>query len=85
MRNEFVLNVRTSDLENMCYNLKNDGWFNNFTNVKNQLMREDGVPWKGVRKKRPEFFPIMFFALMNKDDIIMDWQCGIGLFLMSLF
>jgi hypothetical protein len=26
-----------------------------------------------------------FFALSDKDDIVMDWQCGLGMFLISLF
>jgi hypothetical protein len=85
VRNESVLNVRTSDLEDMGYNLKRDGWLNNFTNVKIQSMRDDRVPWRGARKIRPEFFSIIFFNLTDKDDIILDWQYGIGLFFTSLF
>ena len=73
VRNEYVLNVRTSDFKNMGYNLKRDGWLNSFTNVKNQSMRDDGVPWRGARKKRPDFFSILFPALTDKDDIILDW------------
>ena len=30
------------------------------------------------------FFSIIFFALTNKDNIIMDWQCSNGLFFISL-
>ena len=70
MRNESVLNVRTSDFEDMDYNLKRDDWLNNFTDVKNQSIREDGVRWRGARKKRPEFLSIIFSALIDKDDII---------------
>ena len=80
MRNEFVLEVRTLDFEDMGYNLKRDGWLNSFTDAKNQSMKEDGVPWRGAREKRPEFFSILFSALTNKDDIIMDSQCGLGWF-----
>ena len=47
-------------------------------------MREHGVPWRGAREKRPEFF-IFFSALTDKDDIIMDWQCGVGWYFISLF
>lgn len=85
MRNEYVLDVRTSNFEDMGYNIKRDGWLNNFTNEKNQSMREDGVPWRGAREKPPDFFSIIFSALMDKDDTIMYWQCGIGLFFISLF
>src|SRR5450631_1309456 len=69
----------------MSYNLKRDGWLNSFADAKNQSMREDGVPWRGAREKRPEFFSIIFSALTDKDDIIMDWQCSLGLFFFSLF
>jgi hypothetical protein len=69
----------------MGYNLKRDGWLNSFVDVQNQAVRENGVPWRGAREKRPEFFSILFFALSDKDDIVMDWQCGLGMFLMSLF
>ena len=62
MRNESVLNIRTSDFEDMSYNLKRDTWLNNFTDVKNQSMREDGVPWRGAREKRPKFFSSFFFG-----------------------
>ena len=84
-RNESVLNVRTSDFEDMSYNLKRDGWLNNFTDVKNQSMRDNGVPWRCAREKRPEFFSIIFSALTDKDDIVLDWQCGVGSFFISLF
>ena len=85
MRNRSVLNVRTSDFMDMGYNLKRDGWLNNFTDLKNQSVRVDGVPWRGAREKRPEFFAILFSALTDKDDIILDWQCGVGSFFFSSF
>ena len=85
MRNESILNVRTSDFEDMGYNLKRDGWLNNFTDGKNQSMREDGMPWRGAREKCPEFLSIIFFALTDKDNIILDWQYGVGSFFVSLF
>jgi hypothetical protein len=69
----------------MGYNLKRDGWLNNFTDSKNQFVKVDGVPWKNAREKRPEFFSILFSALTDKDDIILDWQCGVGLFFFSSF
>ena len=84
MRNEYVLTVRTSNFEDMGYNLKRDGWFNSFADSKNQSMREDGMPWRGAREKRPKFFSILFSALTVKDDIIMNWQCGLGWFSFSL-
>ena len=85
VRNQSVLNVRTTDFEDMGYNFKRNGWLNNFTDVNNQSMRGDGVPWRGARKKRPEFFSIIFSALTDNDDIILDWQCGVGSFFTSLF
>ena len=78
-----VLNVRTSDFEDLGYNLKRDGWLNSFTDVKNQTVRDDGMPWRGAREKRPEFFWIIFSALTDKADIILDWQFGVGLFFFS--
>ena len=83
--NVSVLNVRSSELQDWGYNLKRDGWLNNFVDAKNQSMRDDGVPWRGAREKRLDFFTIFFIALMDKDDIIMDWQCGVGMFFISLF
>jgi hypothetical protein len=47
----------------MGYNLKRDGWLNSFTDSKNQYVKVDGVPWRGAREKRPEFFSILFSAL----------------------
>ena len=69
----------------MDYNFKRDGWLNNFFDVKIQSMKGDGVPWIGAREKRPKFFSIIFSAFMDKDDIILDWQCGVGSFFTSLF
>ena len=83
VRNEYVLNVRTSDFEDMSNNLNRDGWLNNFTDAKNQLMKEDGVLWRGAREKHLEFFSIIFSALTDKDDIIMGWQYDVGLFFIS--
>ena len=69
----------------MGYNLKRDVWLNSFVDDQNQCVREDGVPWRDAREKRPEFFSILFSALTDKDDIVMDWQCSVGMFLISLF
>ena len=85
MRNGFVLNVQTMDFEDMGYNLKRDGWLNSFTDEMNQSIREDGVPWRVAREKLPEFFSIIFSALTDKDDIIMDWQCDLGSVFLLLF
>ena len=43
------------------------------------------MSWRGACEKRPEFFSIFFSALTDKDDFVMDWQCGVGMFVMSLF
>jgi hypothetical protein len=69
----------------MDYNFKRDGWLKSFVDVQSQSMREDVMPWRGAREKRPEFFSILFSALTDKDNIIMDWQSGVGMFLISLF
>ena len=39
---------------------------------------------RGAREKCPELLSIVLSAFMNKDDIIMDWQCGVGLFFIPL-
>ncbi len=85
VRNQSCLNVRTSISEDKGYSLKRDGWITSFTDLNNQSMRDDGVPWRGAREKRPDFFNTLFAALTDKDDIIFDWQCGVGLSLMSPF
>ena len=85
VRNQSCLNVRTSISEDKGYSLKRDGWITSFTDLNNQSMRDDGVPWRGAREKRPDFFNTLFSALTDKDDIIFDWQCGVGLSLMSPF
>ena len=48
------------------------------TNEKCQAMRSDGVPWRGAREKHHVFFSITFATLTDKNDVIMDWQCGVG-------
>ena len=85
MRNESVVNVCASDFHDIGYNIKRDGWLNNFTEEKNQAIRENGVPWRGAREKRHEFFSILFSSLTDDDDIIMNWQCGVDLFFISLY
>ena len=67
----------------MGYTLKRDGWLNNFTDEKNQSMKEYGVPWRGARKKRPEFFSILFSVLMDNDIII--WIGNVTLVCSSIF
>ena len=74
---------RTS--RSMGYNLRRDGWLNNFVDVKNQSMRGNGVPWKCAHEKRPEFFSFLLSALTDKNNIVFDWQCGVGSFFISLF
>ena len=72
MRNQSILNVCTSTSEVKSYNIKRDVWITSFTVVKNQSIRDDGVPWRGAREKRPDFFKMFFAALMDNDDIILD-------------
>ena len=60
------------------YNLQRDGWLNAFTDEKSQAMRSDGVPWRGAREKHHVFFSILLATLTDKNDVIMDWQCGVG-------
>ena len=85
VRNQSILNVRSSTSEDKGYSLKRDGWLTSFTDLNNQSMWDDGVPWRGAREERPDFFNTLFAALTDKDDIIMDWQCGVGLYLMCSF
>ena len=49
VRNESFFNVRTSKFEDMGYNLKKNGWLNNFVDAKKQSMREDGVLVKNAQ------------------------------------
>ena len=78
VRDTTALKVSDEALQKFGYNLQRDGWLNSFTEEKNQALRADGVPWRDAREKRHEFFAILFCALTNKEDIIMDWQCGLG-------
>ena len=78
VRDTTALKVSDEALQKFGYNLQRDGWLNSFTEEKNQALRADGVPWRGTREKWHEFFAILFCALTNKEDIIMDWQCGLG-------
>ena len=73
-----VLKVRLEAAKKYGYHLQRDGWLNTFTDEKCQAMRSDGVPWRGTRKKHHVFFSIIFATLTNKNNIIMDWQCGVG-------
>jgi hypothetical protein len=60
------------------YNLQQDGWLNAFIDEKSQTMSSDGVPWRGARKKHHVFFCIILAPLTDKNDVIMNWQCGVG-------
>ena len=77
MRNVSVLNIRTLDFKDIGYNLKRDGWFNSFADTKNRLMSKDGAPWRGACEKHHVFFFIILAAFIDKNDVIMDWQCGV--------
>ena len=60
------------------YNLQRDGWLNAFTDEKSQAMRSDVIPWRGAREKHHVFFSILLATLTDKNDVIMDWQYGVG-------
>ena len=55
--------------------LERDGLLQNFTDEKNQLIR-DQVPWRGARKKHSSFMQIIIEFLTKEGDIVMDWQAG---------
>ena len=67
--------MKWSDME---YLLKKDGMLSNFTNDNNQLKKGD-VPWRGTCEKHSKFSEIIFSTFTNKDNIVMDWQCGTNL------
>jgi len=75
--------VRDEAVREYGYNLQRDGWLNAFTEDESQTMRDDGVPWRGAREKHHLFFKILFATLTDKNDIIMDWQCGVGMCFLS--
>ena len=52
---------------------------NAFTDEKSQAMRNDGVRWRGAREKHHVFFSILLATLTDNNDVIMDWQCGVGI------
>ena len=56
VRNESILNVGTPEVYNMDYNLKRDGWLNNFVDAMNQSMRDDRLS----RWERPWFLLHVF-------------------------
>ena len=60
------------------YNLQRDGCMNAFTDEKSQAMRNNGKPWRGAREKNHVSFSILFAILTDNNDVIMDWQCGVG-------
>ena len=71
--------MREDSLQEYGYNLQRDGWLNTFIDEKNQTMRSDGIPWRGAREKHHVFLSILFATLINKNDVIMDWQYGVGM------
>ena len=60
------------------YNLQRDGWLNVFTDEKSQAMRNNGIPWRGAREKHHVFFSILLSILTDKNDVIIEYQCGVG-------
>ena len=78
VRANSVLKVRPEAAQEYGYYLQRDGWLNAFTDEKSQTMRSDGIPWRGAREKHQVFFSIIFANLTDKNDVIMDWQCGVG-------
>ena len=59
------------------FSLERDGLLQNFTDKKNQLMR-DQVPWRRACEKLSSFMQIIIESLTNEGDIVMDWQAGTG-------
>ena len=55
-----------------------DGWLDAFTDEKSEAMRNDGIPWRGARERHHDFFSILLATPTDKNDVIMDWQCGVG-------
>ena len=55
--------------------LEKDGLLQNFTDKKNQLIR-DQVPLRGTREKHSSFMQIIIESLTREGDIVMDWQVG---------
>lgn len=39
----------------------------------------DGVPWIFAREKHHVFLSILLSTLIDNNDVIKDWQCGVGL------
>ena len=64
--------MREVVIQKYGYNLQRDGWLNVFTDEKSQVMRNDGIPWRGAREKYHVFFSIHFATLTDKNDVIMD-------------
>ena len=78
VRVKSVLKVRPEVAQEYGYYLQRDGWLNAFTDEKSQTMRSDDIPWRGAREKYQVFFSIFFATLTDNNDVIMDWQCGVG-------
>ena len=72
-----ILKVREEAKQEYGYNLQRDGWLNVFTDEKSQVMRTDMIPWRGAREKYHVSFSILLAILIDNNDIIMDWQCGV--------
>ena len=58
--------------------LLEDDWLCNFTTEKNQLMRPDGVPWRGAREKDPRFMQIWIESLTSEGDVVVDFSASTG-------
>ena len=41
-------------------------------------MSNDRVPKRGACKKHHVLFSILLVTLTDKNDVIMNWQCGVG-------
>ena len=57
------------------FSLERNGLLQNFTDEKNQLMR-DQVPWRGAHEKLSSFMQIIIESLTKEGDIVMDWQAS---------
>ena len=65
-------------MQEYSYNLQRDGWLNAFTDEKSQAISTDGIPWRGAHEKYHGFFSNLLAILTDKNDVVMNWQCGVG-------
>ena len=71
MRNDSILNVHTTNFEEMGYNLMRGGWLSKFTEEKNHAMREDGVSWRGAGENSTSSSPS--FSPPSRTRMTLSW------------